>query len=233
MPPLAAGAYVKVIEAELEHLAKAVGEALDRAMSEGDADEVEPIWRLEQRAREILEEIRQVEEYRASLRKKMGEVDRRHAALCKERDRIARVIVKRSSEPSVSDHAILRYLERHDGINVEAIKRKMLLPEVLAAMQMGLNKVAVDGHSFNLSGAEIVTYYLSESEKRKRKAIKKLERLTTAEAIAAEYDLNAKSYRAALRRAAFTWHQPNQSWTVSPGSSEQSDMLQIAKDMKK
>jgi septal ring factor EnvC (AmiA/AmiB activator) len=200
-------------------------------MSEGVSEQIESVWQLEQRARTILEELRHVEDHRASLRKKMSDVDRRHATLCKERDRIARTIVKRSSEPSVSDHAILRYLERHEGLDVEAIKRKMLLPEVLAAIEMGLNKVAVDGHSFNLSGAEIVTYYLTGPEKRKRKAIRKLERLTTAEAIAAAYDLNPKSYRAALRRAGLAWHQPNQPWMVMPGSPEQSDMLRVAEAM--
>ena len=55
-------------------------------------------------------------------------------------------------------------------------------------------------------------------------------RLTTAEAVAEAFGLNAKSYRAALRREAFRWHAIHDRWIVSPGSTEQADMLRIASE---
>ena len=57
-------------------------------------------------------------------------------------------------------------------------------------------------------------------------------RLTTAETIAEAFGLNAKSYRAALRRESFEWHEYRTAWLVSPGSSEQRDMLRVAQRMK-
>lgn len=55
-----------------------------------------------------------------------------------------------------------------------------------------------------------------------------LSKLTTAEAIADAYGLEPKSYRAALRREQFPWHQKNELWLVSPGSSEQRAMISVA-----
>lgn len=57
-------------------------------------------------------------------------------------------------------------------------------------------------------------------------------RLTTAIAIAEAFGLNQKSYRAALRREGFAWHERGKLWLVSPGSVEQKDMLRVAERMR-
>lgn len=57
-------------------------------------------------------------------------------------------------------------------------------------------------------------------------------RLTTAGAIADHFGLDAKSYRARLRREALAWHAPGERWIVSPGSPEQHDMLRLARAMR-
>lgn len=56
-------------------------------------------------------------------------------------------------------------------------------------------------------------------------------RLTTVEAIAGAYRLNPKSYRAALRREGFGWHEHHERWLVSPGSDEQRAMITVAERM--
>ena len=58
-------------------------------------------------------------------------------------------------------------------------------------------------------------------------------RLTTAEAIAAAFDLNPKSYRAKLRGEQFDWHERHARWDVSPGSAEQHAMIAVAERMKR
>jgi UDP-N-acetylmuramyl pentapeptide synthase len=55
--------------------------------------------------------------------------------------------------------------------------------------------------------------------------------LTTAEAIADAFNLNPKSYRAALRRERFDWHDHYERWLVSPGSEEQRAMIAVAERM--
>ena len=55
--------------------------------------------------------------------------------------------------------------------------------------------------------------------------------MTDAEAIAAQFGLDAKSYRSALRRERLAWHAPHGRWIVSPGSAEQADMIRVAQAM--
>ena len=56
-------------------------------------------------------------------------------------------------------------------------------------------------------------------------------RLTTAEAIADAFNLNPKTYRAALRRERFGWHRHGERWLVSAGSDEQRAMIAVAERM--
>lgn len=55
----------------------------------------------------------------------------------------------------------------------------------------------------------------------------------TAEAIAARYGLNPKSYRARLRSANLRWHRKHQGWEVRAGGPEHRDMLEIAEAMQR
>lgn len=49
-----------------------------------------------------------------------------------------------STEPTVSEHAMLRYLERAKGINLEALQNEILTPSNKAKIRfMGSGKVAI------------------------------------------------------------------------------------------
>lgn len=48
--------------------------------------------------------------------------------------------------PSVSDHAMVRYFERVYGLDVEALKREILTPEICAQIAAGAVTVNVQGH---------------------------------------------------------------------------------------
>lgn len=47
--------------------------------------------------------------------------------------------------PKVSDHAVLRYLERKYNLNVKDIKQEMLTKEVRQAIKVGATRVFIDG----------------------------------------------------------------------------------------
>jgi septal ring factor EnvC (AmiA/AmiB activator) len=53
----------------------------------------------------------------------------------------------------ISDHALLRYMERHQGIAVEEVRQHML-NELKGAEEIGLHKYA----GFVLQGGTVVTY---------------------------------------------------------------------------
>lgn len=62
------------------------------------------------------------------------------------------------AEPIVSDHALLRYLERVKGVDVESIKSEMLTPTVRMAINAGAQAVKLGcGAKIVIKGATIVT----------------------------------------------------------------------------
>jgi len=65
---------------------------------------------------------------------------------------------KLTAEPYVTDHAVLRYIERKYGFDIDAIRKEMLTPQVKAAMKVGAKGIKVDGGTFKLNGTAIVTY---------------------------------------------------------------------------
>lgn len=57
----------------------------------------------------------------------------------------------------VSDHAVLRYLERVKGVDIEAIRREILSETVLAAIKIGCRAVEIEGHKFTIVDGCITT----------------------------------------------------------------------------
>ena len=58
---------------------------------------------------------------------------------------------------NVSDHAVLRYLERVCGVDIEGIRRGLLTSEVKAAMRLKATSVTIQGVTFRLDGNCVVT----------------------------------------------------------------------------
>lgn len=61
------------------------------------------------------------------------------------------------SEPRVSDHALLRYLERVHGADVEKARRAVMTDAVRDAILAGASGVTVDGVKFIVKNLTIVT----------------------------------------------------------------------------
>lgn len=54
-------------------------------------------------------------------------------------------------EPKVSDHALLRYIERVKGVNLEDLKKEILTPEREEYIRMGAKTINCDGVDFVIS----------------------------------------------------------------------------------
>jgi hypothetical protein len=50
--------------------------------------------------------------------------------------------------PTVSDHALLRYLQRVKGVDLDAIRAEILSPTMRAAIQAGASAVNINGHLY-------------------------------------------------------------------------------------
>ena len=58
----------------------------------------------------------------------------------------------------VSDHAVLRYLERHCGIDIEAVRRRMTVKGIYTAADFGCRTVILgDGARLKLRGCVATT----------------------------------------------------------------------------
>jgi hypothetical protein len=57
----------------------------------------------------------------------------------------------------VSDHAVVRFLERVKGMDIEKIRREILSETVLAAIAMGARAVEIEGHKFTIVDGCITT----------------------------------------------------------------------------
>lgn len=70
--------------------------------------------------------------------------------------------------PRISDHALLRYIERVLQINIEKVRQQVLTDSVIAAIRAGATGVTVNGVKFVVNGVTIVTT-LGEDQQVKRK----------------------------------------------------------------
>lgn len=71
-----------------------------------------------------------------------------------------------SPEPRLSDHALLRYLERVKGVDVESARREIMTPSIVAAVKAMATSVLVNGARFLVREGVIVT--IMETEKKPR-----------------------------------------------------------------
>lgn len=59
----------------------------------------------------------------------------------------------------VTDHAVLRYLERVKGMDIDAIRREILTPGVVASIKAGATAVIISGTRFQVTDGTIVTVF--------------------------------------------------------------------------
>lgn len=61
-------------------------------------------------------------------------------------------------QPYISDHAVLRYLERRHGIDMDLIRAEMTSETLSVAVDMGAISVSVPGGELRLQGSTVVTF---------------------------------------------------------------------------
>lgn len=82
---------------------------------------------------------------------------RKLSELLLERERVLVEVAKEVTEPRVSDHAIVRYLERKHGFDFDAIRAEILTPDRAAAIRAGATSIRHDGVKFVVKDGVIVT----------------------------------------------------------------------------
>lgn len=97
-------------------------------------------------------------EERRPLGEQIGNIDRTLAKLRAEEADVRQRIKALTIAPSVSDHAVIRYLERKHGFCFEKVRDELLTPTVIEAMKAGGQSVKALGGTLKISGMKVVTY---------------------------------------------------------------------------
>jgi predicted nucleic acid-binding Zn-ribbon protein len=75
-----------------------------------------------------------------------------------ERGQIMAAIDRKVTPPQVSDHAVIRYLERRYGFSFEDVRKEMLPPGVVRAIQAGADHVQALGGRMAIKNNTVVTF---------------------------------------------------------------------------
>ena len=111
-----------------------------------------------------------------ALREEMSALQSTESKLNSEIDKIHNELAKGKEAPRVSDHAVIRYLERERGFDFEEVRKSLLTPTVLAAMDMNAQGVKIQGGTLKLSGKTVTTFVVQgfrdgKKPKAKRKSV--------------------------------------------------------------
>lgn len=94
----------------------------------------------------------------APIRAQLANIDRQRDKLRNELSAVKARIGQMQEKPRVSDHALVRYLERKYGFDFENVRNEMLTPTILSAMEIGAEGVKFNGGLVKIKGRTVVTY---------------------------------------------------------------------------
>lgn len=58
-----------------------------------------------------------------------------------------------------TDHALVRYMDRVLGLDMEAYRQKMMTPKITDAIKAGCTAIYTDGFTYKLANGTITTVY--------------------------------------------------------------------------
>ncbi len=64
---------------------------------------------------------------------------------------------RKATDSQVSDHAVLRFLERVKGVDIEAIRNEILTPERKDLMRSGCTAIKCDGYMLMINNYTVIT----------------------------------------------------------------------------
>lgn len=109
--------------------------------------------------------VTQLQQESTRLERLIGDAERTVADLRAQFGEVRTTLAARlrpSPEPRCSEHALLRYIERTRGINIEAIRAEIMTPGIVEALRSGVTAVTVKGVRMVCKDGVIVTVTTDE-----------------------------------------------------------------------
>lgn len=99
---------------------------------------------------------------KAEMASRMGGVEAEAQRLRTRVGQVQSELAKREARdamvPTISDHALLRYIERHFGVSVEEMKANLLTDAVVMAIKAGATAVKSPSGTMVIRGSTVVTF---------------------------------------------------------------------------
>ena len=109
--------------------------------------------------------VTQLQQESSRLESRITELDRSLADVRASFGVVRSELAKRlrpSPEPRLSEHALLRYIERVYGVDIEAVRAEVMTPAIVAALKTGATAVTVKGVKMLAKDGTIVTVVTDE-----------------------------------------------------------------------
>lgn len=114
--------------------------------------------KLKKRRDEIIEEIGIIHTKKQPHKQALGVFEKEITLLSIEEGEIAGKLADLKKKPRVSDHALVRWLERKYGFDFEDERKKILDKGMIVAMENGAEGVKKDGGTFKIKGKTVTTF---------------------------------------------------------------------------
>ena len=95
------------------------------------------------------------------LRQQMSNIDKTRARYAKEIAALKKDMNRKKQPPRISDHAVIRFLERRHGFTFDHVREELLTPTVIQAMEMGAEGVRIEGGTLKITDKTVTTFIAS------------------------------------------------------------------------
>jgi hypothetical protein len=98
------------------------------------------------------------------LREQIGAIDKEKSRLNTRKAKLKALREDMGKGVYVSDHAVVRYLERRHGFDFESVRQEIMTPALREAAAVGAVGLRVAGGVFKLKGRTVTTYFANEDK---------------------------------------------------------------------
>ena len=109
--------------------------------------------------------LHEIEEARRKLSKEMGELDSEAARLKKELVAIEKRRAELRGGVAISDHALVRWMERHHGLDLDVYRQEIASPTLRRAIISGVDGLKTAEGSFKIKEGVVTTFVSSKGDR--------------------------------------------------------------------
>lgn len=137
--------------------------ATPMAVLEAIAQEEARLSEIDAKAKPLRQRMSALEREKAPVGKQLAALDAQRAGANAKIVRLERMLAIMRGGVAVSDHAVVRYLERRHGFDFEEVRREIATPELCSAAAAGASGWKVNGGTFKIRNGVITTYIASRN----------------------------------------------------------------------